>query len=269
MKRYTWGVVFITPMIRRTFRILPATGAMRERALWKEGVRDWDSFMGCDTVNGMSERRKEKCNAVIMAAQGRHSMGDCRGLASMLPRSELWRLYDDFKSKAAFLDIETDGLGPGCEVTVVGVHSRDGTQTFVSGEDLDVASVAQALEGTSVLITFNGSCFDIPVLTAAFPELQLDIPHIDLRFAARRAGLSGGLKVIERNLGLNRDEGIADVDGFEAVRLWNAWRRGCARSLDTLLEYNRADTENLPFVAEEVCSRLTKMTLGDMDGKVC
>ncbi len=257
-------------MIRRTFRILPATGTTRERALWREGVRDWDSFLDRSEVIGMSERRKERCDVVLRAAQDCHSIGDCKGLASMLPRSELWRLYDDFKSKAAFLDIETDGLGPGCEVTVVGIHSLEGTRTFVSGEDLDSDSIEEALEGSSVVLTFNGSCFDIPVLTAAFPDLRLDIPHIDLRFAARRAGLSGGLKAIERNLGLSRGEGIADVDGFEAVRLWNNWRRrGCARSLDTLLEYNRADTENLPFVAEKVCSRLREMTLGDGDGKVC
>ncbi len=233
-------------------------------------MRDWDSFLDRSEVIGMSERRKERCDEVIRSAQQRHSMGDCRGLASMLPRSELWRLYDDFKSNAAFLDIETDGLGPGCEVTVVGIHSRKGTRTLVSGDDLYPDSIEEALEGSSVILTFNGSCFDIPVLTTAFPDLRLDFPHIDLRFAARRAGLSGGLKVIERDLGLSRGEGIADVDGFEAVRLWNNWRRrGCARSLDTLLEYNRADTENLPFVTEEVCSRLRKMTLGDDDGKVC
>lgn len=253
-------------MIRRTFRILPATGAMRERALWNEGIVDWQAFREIDSVPGMSMGRKKECDAVIGDAELLLERRDCGALASMLPRSETWRLYGAFHRDAVFLDIETDGLGPGCEVTVVGTHDRNGTRTLVSGQDLDEESVAELFTGASMLVTFNGSCFDVPVLRSAFPSLDLDMPHVDLRFVARKAGLTGGLKIIERRLGLERDEGIADVDGAEAVRMWMAWkRRGCDRSLDTLLEYNRADTMNLPLVGEKVCSILERMTLGESD----
>lgn len=261
------GFTIINDVIRRTFRILPATGPSRERALWDEGIDDWSTFIGRPSIQGISDRRKAMCDSVLMDAEDLLSERDCRGLASMMPRSETWRLYSEFHPDTAFLDIETDGLGPDCEITVVGIHDRKGTRTLVSGQSLDEDSVQRSLAGASMLVTFNGSCFDIPVLRSSFPSLQLDIPHIDLRFAGRRAGLSGGLKSIERRLGLDRDEGIADVDGAEAVRLWNAWRhRGCERSLDTLLEYNRADTANLPFVAQRICSMLEGMTFGDHHG---
>ncbi len=250
-------------MIRRTFLILPAVGAAREKALWRDGIGDWTEFRSRPSAPGISSSRKEDCDRVIAEAEIGLDDRDSRLLASMLPRQESWRLYDDFKEEAAFLDIETDGLSPGCSVTMVGVHGPAGTEVMVSGEGLDACSIAEALEGASMLVTFNGSCFDLPVLAAEYPSLDLGLPHLDLRFAARRAGLRGGLKAVEGSLGLRRDEGIADVDGREAVRLWNRWRRGCRGSLDTLMEYNRADTENLSPVADTVCSLLERMTTGD------
>ncbi len=247
-------------MIRRSFLILPSVGAARERALWREGIADWDEFLARPSAPGMSVHRKESCDRVIGEAGLALEQRDSRRLASMLPRNESWRLYGAFKEDAAFLDIETDGLGPGCSVTVVGVHGPGGTRAMVSDQDLDACSVAESLEGASMLVTFNGSCFDLPVLAAEFPSLDLDIPHLDLRFAGRRAGLCGGLKAVEGALGLRRADGIAEMDGREAVLLWKRWKRGCRSSLDTLLEYNRADTENLRPVAERVCSLLEKAT---------
>lgn len=105
-------------------------------------------------------------------------------------------------------------------------------------------------------MTFNGSCFDVPVLNDKFPEARTCIPQIDLRFACAKIGMRGGLKHIERQIGIERDDGIADVDGMEAVRLWHAWGRGDRDARDRLVEYNRADTENLEALADYAYPRL-------------
>jgi uncharacterized protein YprB with RNaseH-like and TPR domain len=89
----------------------------------------------------------------------------------------------------------------------------------------------------------------------------LDLPHLDLRFLARRVGLSGGLKLIERDLGLARDREFAMMTGHDAVHLWNLWdRRGNAKALDLLLRYNEADVVNLREVADVVCDRVASAT---------
>jgi uncharacterized protein len=58
-------------------------------------------------------------------------------------------------------------------------------------------------------------------------------------------GLQGGLKSIECQLGINRDADLEGVDGFEAVRLWNQYRRGNQAALEKLLRYNEQDIVNL------------------------
>jgi uncharacterized protein YprB with RNaseH-like and TPR domain len=59
-----------------------------------------------------------------------------------------------------------------------------------------------------------------------------------------RQNLRGGLKAVERQLGIERR--LKDVNGWEAVKLW--WRYVDSfdlEALDRLLEYNREDVVNL------------------------
>lgn len=98
------------------------------------------------------------------------------------------------------------------------------------------------------VVTFNGARFDLPVLAKTF-DLKVQSPHIDLLHEARMHGFSGGLKGIERTMGLKRvpeEEG----DGEEAVRLWRQYEEaGDASSLDRLLAYNAGDVKSLGVLA--------------------
>ena len=78
----------------------------------------------------------------------------------------------------------------------------------------------------------------------------MDQAHIDLRFVLASLGHRGGLKAIERRLGLSRDAAIEGVDGFEAVMLWHRARRGDRAALEKLLLYNLTDVVNLVELAE-------------------
>ena len=98
---------------------------------------------------------------------------------------------------------------------------------FVKGINLD--EFPAYIARFPFLVTFNGSQFDVPFLRAHFPQARLDQAHFDLRFALASLGYRGGLKAVERNLGVSRDPEIQGVDGFEAVRLWYRYQRGDRR----------------------------------------
>ena len=250
-------------MIENTFQIAPGIGAKKERDIWCSGVLDWDGFLDSEQVCGIRGERKKRCDAYVEEAKRFLKERDSRGLCDLLRKGEEWRLYDRFKDDAAYLDIETDGLDRDSLVTVVTVHRKDGTYTLTHGIDLTAETLQDALDGCKLLITFNGKCFDVPVLRYSFPNVDLDMPHFDLRYGCGRIGLRGGLKPIERTLGISRSDDIHDVDGEEAVRLWKNWeRRRDSESLRILTEYNRADTVNLESIRSTVYDRLVKEYAG-------
>jgi uncharacterized protein YprB with RNaseH-like and TPR domain len=156
--------------------------------------------------------------------------------------------------KEAYLDIETTGLSPiGCDITVVGIHLCNGdTAECVQlvGRDVTSYGILEVLEGVDIIYTYNGSRFDLPFINARLGiDLEEMFVHRDLMYDCWRYNLKGGLKAVERQLGINRD--VRGVDGFEAVRLW--WRYVDTfdlEALDTLLAYNKEDVVNLKTLKE-------------------
>ena len=150
----------------------------------------------------------------------------------------------------AYLDIETTGFIGGVSYpTVVGVaidFPGDWTVEQLVGEDITPSSIHHVLEGVTTIYTFNGSSFDLPFL-AWKPgiDLRRRFDHHDLMYTCRRAGLRGGLKRIEKALGIGRPD-LPDMGGYDAVLLWRKYLDDSNESaLQLLLEYNRADVENL------------------------
>ena len=92
------------------------------------------------------------------------------------------------------------------------------------------------------------------------------LPHykealILLRYLMKDLGYSGGLKRIEKEVGINRDDELAEVDGFEAVRLWRRYKKGDLQSLELLKKYNEADVVNLKTLMEFTYGKLKEKTL--------
>lgn len=250
-------------MIEHTFQILPSVGAKKEKAIWEDGVRTWDEFVSCEEVPHVKRDLKERGDVLLMQAGELLDARDSCALSNMVPKPEHWRMFGNFRDDAAYLDIETDGLNRDSLVTVVTVHRKDGTYTLTHGFDLDSNTLSEALDGSKMIVSFNGSCFDVPVLKNSFPEVDLDLPHFDIRFASRKVGFRGGLKPLEIELGITRSDDILDVDGAMAVRLWKMWARNNDRdSLEILQEYNRADTVNLERIADIIFDRLVREHAG-------
>jgi uncharacterized protein YprB with RNaseH-like and TPR domain len=230
-------------MLRHTYLHVPGVGERRERDLWLRGFTDWEAFRRGHPAGSWRE--------LILA-----HLDDGRA-ARELPRREAWRLANEFPGRTLYLDIETTGLSfEGDSVTCVGVSDGTSTRAFVRGRDLD--RFPEALDGVELLVTYNGSSFDLPILKNAFPDVDFDrFHHIDLRFPLHRLGVKGGLKGAEKQLGIGRVEALNGVDGYMAVLLWQAHRAGAATALDTLLRYCLEDVVNLKPLLALTYNRLT------------
>ncbi|HWC51171.1 MAG TPA: ribonuclease H-like domain-containing protein [Nitrospira sp.] len=238
-------------MLTSTFVLLKGIGPATERRLWQDGISDWACFLSRPVIPYISSMKKSWYDDALAAAQSRLAGGGADFFRTCLKSRDHWRLFDTFRHRALYLDIETTGQSAreGL-VTVVGLYRDGRMQSLVRGENLTEDRLHEALEGTDLLVTFFGSVFDIPYLQIAFPRLNFNKPHFDLCFAARRLGLQGGLKFIERELHIHREAAIEGLDGWDAVRLWHRWRGGDETALDLLLRYNAADARNLAPLAE-------------------
>ncbi len=247
-------------MLRATFLHLSGVGPVTEAELWQSGFRDWRDLSERRERLAVSPATRERMEKELVSSEQALTERDVAWFARRLPNREHWRLFPTFAPETSFLDIETTGLSPyGGIVTVVTVHGGNATRTFVAGDDLE--ELPAYLGRFPVLVTFNGSRFDVPFLTASFPQMFVPPAHIDLRFLLYRLGLAGGLKRIEQRLGLGDRSGVEGVDGLEAVRLWQEYRRGNASALDRLVRYNRADTVNLEPLLRFAVTELERRVL--------
>lgn len=197
---------------------------------------------------------------IVQESERRLAKRDHAFFAAWLPTAERWRAYGDFREDAAYLDIETTGLNwSGDLITLVGVSDGLRFRTYIRGVDLD--ELATDLRRFKVLVTFNGTHFDLPVMRNAFPYLP-PLLHVDLQYPLRRLGYRGGLKLIERRLGLERPDDVRGLTGSDAVKLWRRYERGDEEGLDALIEYNRQDVENLRPLADYAYAALRTKCLG-------
>ena len=158
-------------------------------------------------------------------------------------------------SKVLFLDVETTGLSWFYDqLTIVGWAIDDSYCLHIAGND--PRRLIDALRRAHTLITFNGTLFDLRFLKKTFGAIELPPVHIDLRYLAKRAGLVGGQKAIERILGLPRPPDFEEMDGAEAVLLWHRYLRGDEHALLRLIDYNRHDVLGMCGILDEVMDRL-------------
>ena len=219
-------------MLQNTFLHIPGIGRKTESELWKKGILNWEELRDAGTRFVLDAEQS-------IEAFRKENYGFFR-----LPDSQNWRAYKELKDKCCFVDIETTGL---CrytdDITLIGLHDSRGTKIFMNGEDLE--EFQKEISKYEMVVTFNGKSFDIPFISQKFRDFKCPAFHVDLRWVLRELGYSGGLKSIETQLGMQREEEIKGLSGYDAVRLWYRYKRGDDQSLELLKTYLHADVENL------------------------
>lgn len=238
---------------------MPGVGGQTERSLWQQGCLNWQNYLdspGDFRIGGTDRRLFDK---FILQSQKQLAERDYSFFTSTLGNKEAWRAWPSFRSDTVYLDIETDGGQSGNAITMVGLYDGADFKCLVKGDDLEY--FPEIIEKYSMIVTFFGSGFDIPMLKKAFPEVRFDHLHLDLCHALKRVGYRGGLKKIEKTLGIARTDETDGLTGFDAIRLWNEYQSGRDESLSTLIEYNREDVVNLERLAEIGFEKLERSVL--------
>jgi len=231
-------------MLENTFIHLPNFGPRRERRLWGRGIMSWDDFLG---RFGSSRFHKTYCSH-LASSKYALSLSDAEYFAARLPSGEAWRALPHFR-RVACLDIETTGLAPDTDyVTVIGLFDGEKTRSYVHGQNL--GDFAKDMREYDLVVTFNGSVFDIPFLRKHVPAAKMPKLHVDLRFVLASLGVRGGLKRIEAQFGMEREDDLKGLTGYDAVKMWQAYLKGDEAALDRLVRYNAADIANLKKLAE-------------------
>ena len=124
-------------MLQSTFLFLKGIGESTERLWWEEGLATWDAFLKKSSAPRVSTFRKAQYDEEIQEARNQWKEHNSRFFARGLKARDHWRLYPDFRSGAAFLDIETNGIPfPDGEITVVGIYGKGFMTTLIQGETL-------------------------------------------------------------------------------------------------------------------------------------
>ena len=234
-------------MIEHSFIFLEGIGRKTEERLWKMGIKTWNDFLK-STIHSISKKRKFYYNRRLEEAKVA-LIKDPSYFASVLPQSEMWRLYPIFKDSCCFLDIEVDSKGA---IILITLFNRFESKTLVKGMHLDQKNLSHELEKYDLIITYNGSAFDLPKIKKQF-NLALKKPHIDLKPLCQRLGLKGGLKDIEQAFNILRPQHLRG----SPVQAWKAfWASGDKEYLDLLVQYNEEDAVNLYQLLEKCLLKL-------------
>jgi uncharacterized protein len=181
---------------------------------------------------------------------------------------------DGSGSRTLFVDLETTGLsgGAGTVAFLVGCgwfdmgafQVRQFLLTSYASERALLCAVAECFGATSLLVTYNGKTFDVPVMETRWLFHRMPLPlesvrHFDMLHPARRLwrarlatapdGSEGGCRLgtLERVLcGVNR---VGDIPGMDIpARYFRFLRTGDAHPLEPVLEHNRLDLISLAAV---------------------
>ncbi len=242
-------------MLESTFLHLPHIGPQTEISLWRQGILTWAELeLYLRNWPKHLERRRHMSAGLQESKEHR---GQAAYFHKHLPPAERWRLYKDFQPRCGFLDIETTGVSSeDHEITVIGLYDGEQMYHFINGRNL--GEFEDAIEPYDLLVTFNGSRFDLPFIASFFRNFSFRQAHIDLLHVVRRLGCRGGLKSIEPLFGICRDPDIREMSGYEAVILWQQHLQGDPEALKKLLRYNQADVINLKIIMEIAWERLQR-----------
>ena len=237
-------------------KLLSGIGPAREQTLKEQGYLTVEAL-------GKHPKWRKPAKEFLKLVDSKDILALQEHLRRCLPKSHPLAHYlagfcrnEDF----AIIDIETLGLF-GRPIILVGVANvaKEGvcTRQFlvrdVSEEAGALYAFMSGLKAGSVLVSFNGRCFDVPFIRERLAyyglawEAQLDSPHFDVLHFTRRA-LRGKLdnyrlETVEKYLDIHRS---INIPGALVPEFYDSYQRtGNVGPLVAIVEHNKQDLVTL------------------------
>lgn len=242
-------------LIESTFIHIDKFGFKTEKELWNKNIFTWYDYQNIvEKENLFFDDSKSKFAESINALRDM----DINYFAKKLKKSEYFRLALSFPEEVMFLDIETTGLSRYYDhITMIGWSFCNKYDYYVHGIDKEKKFI-DAIQKAKIIVTFNGSIFDIPFIKSVFSNIITPLAHIDLRFLSKSVGLSGGQKKIEDEIGFKRSKSLKNTDGYMATVLWDEYKWGKKLSLEKLIAYNHSDVEGMKYILDYCVNNIYK-----------
>ncbi len=243
-------------MLQHTFCHIAGIGKKTETKLWENGILSWDKWQGTPPIK-LPHSILQEIPYILESSLAALAHNNPSFFTKRLTSSDHWRIFPHFRKDTAYLDIETNGMSHGAEITTIALYDGTDLRFYVNGRNIE--DFIEDVSRYKVLVSYNGKSFDIPFLEKFF-KIRLDQAQIDLRYVLAKLGFKGGLKGCERQLGLNRGA-LDGIDGSFAPILWHEYETyNNEKALETLLAYNIEDTVNLERLLVEAYNRNIRNT---------
>lgn len=233
--------------IQSTFIHLDKVGIHKENELWSKNILSWENYKeNIERTNLFFDKIDSRLYSSINAYEEK----DIDFFSKRIKKSEYYRLAISFPEDVLFLDIETTGLSRYYDhITMIGWSINNEYNYFINGIS-DITNFINIVKRAKIIVTFNGSIFDLPFIKNFLPQIEFPHCHIDLRFFSRRFNLTGGQKAIEEKIKFKRPKSLKNTDGYIATILWDEYKWGKKSSLEKLIAYNFSDIEGMKAILD-------------------
>lgn len=224
-------------MLTGSFACFKGLSISSEQKIWELGCHTWDQFDHLPH-NTFSAPKMATVHSEIKQAKIALGAGMVDYFLNRFKYPDQIRVLHEFQHQSAIIDIETTGLKAIDEITTIALLKHGEISLFI--KDINLPFFLKSLQDLKLLITFNGTRFDLPFIRKCF-SIDLALPHLDLMPVLKQLGYSGGQKRCEELLHLKRhfSKGLT---GHDASQLWNEWQNNQNHAaLNQLIQYNIED----------------------------
>ncbi|MGE3063523.1 MAG: ribonuclease H-like domain-containing protein [bacterium] len=243
-------------MLTSTFIHIEGISYRNERHLWEHGIKTWWDVIDRSQHLPFSEEKNFLLSEEVRKSVREFMKDNILYFSGRLPHKEWWRFLGHYKKEIGYVDIETNMQGI---ITIVGLYIGGRFFYFKAGDDTLILEKMMSLP--KILVSFNGTAFDIPKIKAEYPHVELPEIHFDLLKVTKSVGWYGGLKKIEESLHIKRPDNVRHMNGYNAILLWDQYRNGSQEALKTLLDYNKYDVLNLEILLDMFIKEKKFLTL--------
>lgn len=217
--------------------------------LIKKQISNWNEFLQKDKIKGISSKNKLIYDKILLEAKKQLSLDNSSYFLGKLKQKDNYLLYDYFRDSVIFLDVEADYRK---QIYLIGIYDGFDIKFLVKNKNLYRDILKQILNSFKLIVTFNGSSYDLPLIEKQF-KININIPHIDLKHFCNKNDLTGTLKEIETKLKIKRPKHLKG----SPVDLWKTMHASCDEEyFKLLLNYNEEDVINLKFILEKIMKKV-------------